>query len=271
MSVLCCIAPMAAVANETRTSVALEGATISLSAAPSMAEVLLSDAISLGEGEHVVFLSIDLNEGWKTYWRLPGRFGLAPDFDWQASENVASATVHFPKPSLFQEGEGTSIGYGTATLWPVIIRTENEGQPIDVHLSLNLGLCAELCLPETVELSASMIDLVAEPAVTMAQVFALQESLASGVQPLADVALLHQHTEIALIQDKQSEPGSFAIVEDTLGRHVLLHANDNQAEDTEGLRGEWQWETPITCITVIEPSSPMQVFTNDNCGQTQLP
>lgn len=238
-----------------------------MQAAPAMAQALLADVISLDEGEHLVFISIDLNSGWKTYWRQPGRFGLAPDFDWQASENVASIRVKFPEPSLFQEGNGTSIGYQTPTLWPVVVRSENADSPVDIHLSLNIGLCAELCLPERVEISASMHDLVVQPDVTMAQIFALERNLAALEQPLHELALEQDTTNVSIIIDTPPGKGSFAVAEDEQGHHVLLQASDDQTQGVHALHGEWRWETPISQVTVVEPGNRMVVFSNGVQGQ----
>jgi DsbC/DsbD-like thiol-disulfide interchange protein len=256
-----------AAATETRASVTLEGATISVQAAPAMAQALLADVISLDEGEHVLFISIDLNSGWKTYWRQPGRFGLAPDFDWQASENVASVRVHFPEPLLFEEGNGTSIGYQAPTLWPVVVRSKNADRPVDIHLALNVGLCAELCIPERVELSASVSDLTAQPDVTMAQIFALESNLAANNRQLNDLILEHHGTEISIITDTQNGQGSFAIAEDEQGRHVLLQTSDDRFHGASALSGEWRWETPISRVTVVEPGNRMEVFSNSPQGQ----
>ncbi|MEO0383991.1 MAG: protein-disulfide reductase DsbD domain-containing protein [Pseudomonadota bacterium] len=227
-----------------------------------MAQTLLADVVPLDGGEHLLFISIDLNSGWKTYWRRPGRFGLAPDFDWQASENVASVKVHFPEPLLFQEGNGTSIGYQTPTLWPVVVHSENADRPFDIHLSMNIGLCAELCLPERIELSTSMHDLVVQPEVTMAQIFALESNLATHEQPLHELTLERQGTDISIILDTTPGQGSFAVAEDTQGHHVLLRAPDDPTQGAPALQGEWRWDTPISRVTIVEPGNRMEVFSN---------
>ena len=33
------------------------------------------------DGKHVSALHIELNDGWKTYWRAPGDAGIPPHFD----------------------------------------------------------------------------------------------------------------------------------------------------------------------------------------------
>ncbi|MBO6674314.1 MAG: hypothetical protein JJ908_04830 [Rhizobiales bacterium] len=258
--------------GETRNSVALEGATISLFSAPPMAAALLADAISLGEGEQLLFLSIDLNEGWKTYWRLPGRFGLAPDLDWQRSDNVAAATAHFPAPSLFDEGDGSSIGYAAPTVWPIVLQPENKDQPMTYRLSLEIGLCAALCLPERVELTARSQSSGADQNMTLAQIFDLQGDLARGTRPLSELILEQAGAQITLtsggtMQDEQAQTwhdlAGFAVAEDNLGRHSLLQRTESEADEVPTMTGPWSWRTPITRVTIIEPGRPMRVYARE--------
>jgi DsbC/DsbD-like thiol-disulfide interchange protein len=256
--------------GETRASIALEGATISLHTAQPMAAALLADLIPLGEGEQLVFLSIDLNEGWKTYWRLPGRFGLAPDLDWQRSDNVAVATAHFPAPILFDEGDGTSIGYAAQTVWPIVIQPEDSDRPMTYRLSLEIGLCAVLCLPERVELSAPSDSSSVDQDIALAKIFALQDDLAQGTQPLSALSLERAEAQISVVGDPRAhdEPGQdrpslerFAVAEDEGGRHSVLHPTESRFGEAPIMSGPWTWPTPITRVTVIEPDGTMHVYT----------
>jgi DsbC/DsbD-like thiol-disulfide interchange protein len=249
-------------AAEITASVTLEGATIHLQAAPPIAQTLLADAITVGHDEHLIFLAIDLNDGWKTYWRLPGRFGLAPELDWQASENVVDVRTIFPTPSLFDEGDGVSVGYAAPTLWPVVVRSDNTDTPVDVHLSLQIGLCAEVCLPERVELSAWLPDLVAQPEITMAQIFRLQNNLATREQPLHQLSLDHIGTNISILLNTTPAKESFAIAEDEQGRHTLLQTSDDPTQSSQALHGEWRWQTPISSVTVVAPGNRIDVFSS---------
>ncbi len=254
---------------ETHASVALDGATISLVAATPMAAALLADVMPLSEDEELLFLSIDLNEGWKTYWRLPGRFGLAPDLNWQGSDNVAAATPHFPSPTLFDEGDGTSIGYAVPTVWPIVLQTEYADRPMTYRLSLEIGLCAVLCLPERVELSTASDSPRADQDIALAQIFALQGDLAQGTHPLSALALELSGDRIAVVGGEigpddppQEVPGfdGFAVAEDADGRHSLLQPVRNGAEEAPIMSGQWIWPTPITRITIVESGSTMRVY-----------
>ncbi|RME94510.1 MAG: cytochrome C biogenesis protein, partial [Alphaproteobacteria bacterium] len=59
----------------------------------------------------VAGIHVQLEKGWKTYWRSPGDAGLPPSFDWSGSRNVKSATVLWPAPKRFPDPYGASIGY----------------------------------------------------------------------------------------------------------------------------------------------------------------
>jgi DsbC/DsbD-like thiol-disulfide interchange protein len=255
--------------GETPGSVALEGATISLLSAPPIATALLANVVSLSEGEQLMFLSVDLNKGWKTYWRLPGRFGLAPNLDWQDSDNVAAATAHFPAPILFDEADGSSIGYAEPTVWPIVLRPEATSRPMIYRLSLEIGLCAVLCLPERVELSARPESSSAAENMTLAQIFDLQGDLAQGTQPLSELALEQVGDQIVLtsggtMQNERAqtrpEGAGFAVAEDDLGRHSLLQPTAGEAGEIHTMRGPWSWRTPITRVTIIEPGSAVRIY-----------
>ncbi|HPG88442.1 MAG TPA: protein-disulfide reductase DsbD family protein, partial [Hyphomicrobium sp.] len=51
-------------------------------------------------GEHMyAAIEIEMQTGWKTYWRVPGDAGgIPPEFDLSASENAKDVTVLYPAP-----------------------------------------------------------------------------------------------------------------------------------------------------------------------------
>ena len=70
-------------------------------------------------------IAIQLQPGWKTYWRTPGDFGVPPRFDFSKSENVEAVTVLWPAPMKFDDGAGGhSIGYKTQVVLPLRIVTK---------------------------------------------------------------------------------------------------------------------------------------------------
>ena len=101
------------------------------------------------QGKPVLAAAIEivLDEGWKTYWRSPGE-GLPPSLDWNASVNLANATVLWPTPSRLSGGEGvTLIGYERQVVLPVLLTATDASAPIDLHLAISFGICRDICIP----------------------------------------------------------------------------------------------------------------------------
>src|SRR5437763_14969998 len=49
-------------------------------------------------------IAVQLQPGWKTYWRTPGDSGVPPRFDFSSSDNLAAATVLWPAPVTVDDG-----------------------------------------------------------------------------------------------------------------------------------------------------------------------
>lgn len=110
------------------------------------------------EGDALLIgVHIELDRGWKTYWRTPGDSGLPPDFDWSGSQNLKSARVLWPAPMRFRDSSGTFAGYKGEVIFPVLVHPESPGRPVLVHLNLQYAICETICVPAeaTVELSVS--------------------------------------------------------------------------------------------------------------------
>lgn len=92
-------------------------------------------------------VDLGLAPGWKTYWRRPGDSGIAPEFDWSGSENVAAVELRWPAPERFDDPGDTTFGYRGGVIWPLRIVPEDAGAPVVLNLSLHYGICADLCIP----------------------------------------------------------------------------------------------------------------------------
>jgi DsbC/DsbD-like thiol-disulfide interchange protein len=62
------------------------------------------------------------------------------------------AELLFPAPRRFADANGTAIGYGDEVTFPVKLTPEREGEPIELKLALDYGLCKDLCIPNNVSL-----------------------------------------------------------------------------------------------------------------------
>ncbi len=101
-------------------------------------------------------LQIKLAPGWKTYWRSPGDAGIPPQLDWSGSENLKSAEILWPLPEQFEAYGFSSWGYQNEVVFPIDITLQNPGEPLDLKLRLQLGICEDVCIPYTHEFALSL-------------------------------------------------------------------------------------------------------------------
>ncbi len=106
------------------------------------------------DGVHVAGLRIELAPGWKTYWRSAGAAGISPQMDWRGSEGLRSVTPAWPTPTVFRQGGAISIGYDESFVLPLLIAA-GPG-PVELRGKIDIGVCAEICLPARVRIGARL-------------------------------------------------------------------------------------------------------------------
>src|SRR5262245_28594451 len=93
-------------------------------------------------------VSIQLQPGWKTYWRTPGDSGVPPRFDFSKSDNVEAVTVLWPAPKKFDDGAGgIALGYKQQVVLPLRIVAKNADKPVTLRADINYAVCDKLCIP----------------------------------------------------------------------------------------------------------------------------
>jgi DsbC/DsbD-like thiol-disulfide interchange protein len=100
-------------------------------------------------------IALQLEPGWKTYWRTPGDSGVPPRFDFSKSDNIDAVTVLWPAPSQFPDGAGGhSLGYKNQVVLPLRIVAKSADKPITLRATIDYAVCEKLCIPiqATVEL-----------------------------------------------------------------------------------------------------------------------
>ena len=105
------------------------------------------------DGARMAGLTIRLAPGWKTYWRNPGDAGIPPRFDWSGSENVADIQIVWPRPHAFDSFGLRTLGYKDAVTLPLRVTPTDPSAPIRLALTLDYGICSDICVPERAELS----------------------------------------------------------------------------------------------------------------------
>jgi DsbC/DsbD-like thiol-disulfide interchange protein len=93
-------------------------------------------------------IAVQLQPGWKTYWRTPGDSGVPPRFDFSKSENIEAVTVLWPAPAKFDDGAGGhSMGYHDQVVLPLRIVAKNADKPVMLRAGINYAVCEKICIP----------------------------------------------------------------------------------------------------------------------------
>lgn len=112
-----------------------------------VSEVSILPGWQRADGFYMAAVQIDLEPGWKTYWRAPGDNGIAPIFDWSASDNVAQVGYFWPSPHIMDEKGIRTIGYRDRLVLPVLLRPRVQNAPMTLRLRMDYGVCDDICLP----------------------------------------------------------------------------------------------------------------------------
>ncbi len=101
-------------------------------------------------------LEMALDPGFKTYWRNPGESGLPPRLDWSASDNVAGVTILWPAPTRVEDGGGVAYVYSHEIVLPVLVTPRIPSRPVRLALSVDYGICREICIPVHAEVARDL-------------------------------------------------------------------------------------------------------------------
>jgi len=104
---------------------------------------------------------IELEPGWKTYWRMPGEAGIPPEFTWTTSA-PAEVRVSFPGPSRYADQSGETVGYEGTALFPVAV-TPEKATELDLGLDLFFAVCKDICIPASASAAISLGTVVRDP------------------------------------------------------------------------------------------------------------
>lgn len=125
---------------------------------------LLAGTDTAAGGRRVVAgVEIETKSDWKTYWRNPGDAGVPPAFDWSKSVNVATADVRYPAPLRLVDKSGVTIGYLGGVVFPVMVTPTDPAKPVTLRLTIDYGVCKDICVPAQAELSLDIATTEAGP------------------------------------------------------------------------------------------------------------
>lgn len=98
-------------------------------------------------------IEIMLEPGWWTYWRSPGAAGVPPVIDFGQSTNLGAVAIAFPVPERHDDGYGATNIYPGGVILPFTAEVPDPSARVELRLSLDLGVCQEICIPDRVEAS----------------------------------------------------------------------------------------------------------------------
>jgi len=127
-----------------------------LSEGGSYARITLLPGTIESDGTRLAGLRISLAEGWKTYWRSPGGAGIPPAFDWSGSGNIRGHRVLWPRPEIFESFGLQTVGYTGDTVLPIRMVPDDPARPMELSLTVAIGLCREICLTESARIEARL-------------------------------------------------------------------------------------------------------------------
>lgn len=114
--------------------------------------LIAGEASPQGPG-YLAGLEMQLQEGWHTYWRVPGASGIAPNFDWSGSRNVAHVDILWPSPDRFEADDDTTYGFADHVVWPLRVIPLDRSKPVELKLAMFYGICSDICVPAQASLA----------------------------------------------------------------------------------------------------------------------
>lgn len=201
-------------------------------------------------GETRLLLDVQLEKGWKTYWRSPGEGGIAPAITWKSP--VERVQWYWPVPQRFDVSGISTQGYHEQVALPIVIFGKI---PNTLSGVLTLSTCSNVCILTDYRFS---LDLASAVSAENQQQFEHDFAQAMGQVPIAN-ALTQQiqagfsQGEVQILAERDSgwqRPELFfdTLEEVDLGKPVInVHGNqlsvrvpatDGWGEGTADLRGK---------------------------------
>lgn len=126
--------------------------------APDVKLRLISSGQISADGTMLMGLEINMPEGTKTYWRVPGDTGLPTLLDFAGSRGVAGHEIVWPYPTRELTESYLDYVYYGPTVLPIKVKL--DGDQAQAQVAAVLGVCSDICIPAQATFSLSI---TAEP------------------------------------------------------------------------------------------------------------
>lgn len=155
---------------------------------------------------------VELDPGWKTYWRMPGEAGIPPEFTWSPSA-PARVEVAFPTPGRHTDKSGETVGYETKVLFPVTVTPEKLAG-LDLGLELFFAVCKDICIPAQAQASITLGTEERDP-LGSARVEAAQASVPAAGEAVTSATLADDGGKPVLLLALKERPEDIFVETDT--------------------------------------------------------
>jgi DsbC/DsbD-like thiol-disulfide interchange protein len=152
--------------------------------------------------KYLAGLHLTLDPNWKTYWRVPGAGGVAPDFQFSGS-NMKSATAHLPTPMRLDVNGDEIIGYKGEVIYVFEVTPEDAAKPVTLNVNAFLGVCETICIPVPIKGEISLTPIQSStPDATLLNVGQQKlPRLTTGAGPVTKAKLDTSSAEPALVME----------------------------------------------------------------------
>lgn len=186
-------------------------------------------------------IEIRLAPGWKTYWRNPGDTGVPPSLHLSGSTNIEGATISFPPPQRYEDGEYTWAGYEAPVSFPVTLTIADPGKPARIAGSFFLGVCHDICVPVEAKFDVP-IKVGAQDPLAHTLVLAAQSRLPKPATPDFGVVSARRDGDMLTLEARLPQPGAAAELFLSGGEELMLGTPKLVSSDEGGAR----FSAPIT-------------------------
>lgn len=151
-------------------------------------------------------LQVELDEGWKTYWRSPGEGGIPPQLDWSDATGIRTIDWFWPKPARYTIQGIDTVGYTGSLNFPLQLQVAPDAEQVHLKGTLTMSSCTNICVLTDYPIDLNIDTAALTPDADLS--FAFQQAMAQVPQalPLAEVTQANWHQasttlDLALTRD----------------------------------------------------------------------
>ncbi len=103
-----------------------------------------------GEKKLIAGVHFKISSGWKIYGEQSGGIGMPPVFTFSGS-NYSDYHISWPSSEILEEKIGDETfrysAYHNEVIIPIAVDLQKNGEPAELTLSIDYGLCKDICIP----------------------------------------------------------------------------------------------------------------------------